>query len=45
MGAGGCKALAMLGQPVAASTVWQILHEVGIDPAPRAAPVRPGSSS
>jgi ATP-dependent DNA helicase UvrD/PcrA len=32
--------------PIAASTVWQILHTAGIDPAPRpAAPARPGSSS
>jgi len=27
--------LARLGHPVAASTVWQILHDAGIDPAPR----------
>jgi len=24
-----------LGHPIAAATVWQILHDVGIDPAPR----------
>ena len=24
-----------LGHPVAASTVWQILHDAGINPAPR----------
>jgi transposase InsO family protein len=27
--------LKKLGQPIAASTVWQILHDAGIDPAPR----------
>ena len=27
--------LVKLGQPIAASTVWQILHDGGIDPAPR----------
>jgi putative transposase len=27
--------LVRLGQPIAASTVWQILHDAGIDPAPR----------
>ncbi len=27
--------LAKLGHPIAASTVWQILHAAGIDPAPR----------
>jgi putative transposase len=27
--------LARLGHPIAASTVWQILHAAGIDPAPR----------
>jgi len=27
--------LARLGHPIAASTVWQILHDAGIDPAPR----------
>jgi hypothetical protein len=27
--------LVRLGHPIAASTVWQILHAVGIDPAPR----------
>jgi hypothetical protein len=27
--------LVRLGHPIAASTVWQILHEAGIDPAPR----------
>ena len=27
--------LAKLGHPIAASTVWQILHDAGIDPAPR----------
>lgn len=26
---------ARLGHPIATSTVWQILHAVGIDPAPR----------
>ncbi len=36
--------LVKLGHPIAASTVWQILHDAGIDPAPRA-PARPGSSS
>ena len=30
--------LVKLGHPIAASTVWQILHDAGIDPAPR----RPG---
>jgi putative transposase len=29
--------LAKLGHPIAASTVWQILHDAGIDPAPRRA--------
>jgi putative transposase len=29
--------LVRLGHPVAASTVWQILHDAGIDPAPRRA--------
>ena len=29
--------LVRLGYPIAASTVWQILHAVGIDPAPRRA--------
>jgi putative transposase len=29
--------LARLGHPIAASTVWEILHAVGIDPAPRRA--------
>jgi putative transposase len=29
--------LARLGHPIAASTVWQILHAAGIDPAPRRA--------
>jgi putative transposase len=29
--------LARLGHPIAASTVWQILHDAGIDPAPRRA--------
>ena len=37
--------LVKLGHPIASSTVWQILHDAGIDPAPRAARVRPGSSS
>jgi putative transposase len=32
------------GHPIAASTVWQILHDAGIDPAPRRT-ARPGSSS
>jgi transposase len=27
--------LARLGYPIAASTVWEILHAAGIDPAPR----------
>ena len=36
--------LVRLGHPIAASTVWQILHNAGIDPAPRRA-ARPGSSS
>ena len=27
--------LVRLGHPIAASTVWQILHAAGIDPAPR----------
>jgi len=27
--------LARLGHPIAASTVWQVLHDAGIDPAPR----------
>ena len=27
--------LVKLGHPIAASTVWQILHNAGIDPAPR----------
>src|SRR3979490_162921 len=31
--------LARLGYPIAASTVWEILHAAGIDPAPR--PARP----
>ena len=29
--------LAKLGHPIAVSTVWQILHDAGIDPAPRRA--------
>jgi putative transposase len=29
--------LALLGYPIAASTVWEILHAAGIDPAPRRA--------
>ena len=29
--------LVRLGHPIAASTVWQILHAAGIDPAPRRA--------
>jgi putative transposase len=29
--------LVRLGHPIAASTVWQILHDAGIDPAPRRA--------
>jgi putative transposase len=36
--------LVRLGHSIAASTVWQILHDAGIDPAPAAA-ARPGSSS
>jgi putative transposase len=31
------RELAKLGHPIAASTVWQILHDAGIDPAPRRA--------
>jgi hypothetical protein len=31
------SASARLGHPIAASTVWQILHDAGIDPAPRRA--------
>ena len=27
--------LVRLGHPIAASTVWQVLHDAGIDPAPR----------
>jgi hypothetical protein len=27
--------LVRLGHPIAASTVWQILHDARIDPAPR----------
>jgi putative transposase len=27
--------LVRLGHPIAASTVWQILHDAGLDPAPR----------
>jgi transposase len=27
--------LVQLGHPIAASTIWQILHDAGIDPAPR----------
>ena len=41
--------LARLGHPIAASTVWQILHDAGVDPAPppqrpdlEAVPDRPG---
>jgi putative transposase len=29
--------LVKLGQPIAASTVWQILHDAGLDPSPRRA--------
>ena len=29
--------LVKLGHPIAASTVWQILHDAGIGPAPRRA--------
>jgi transposase len=36
--------LMKLGHRIAASTVWQILHDAGIDPAP-GAPARRGSSS
>lgn len=36
--------LARLGHPIAASTVWKILHAAGID-RPHAAPARPGGSS
>jgi putative transposase len=42
--------LARLGHAIAASTVWEILHATGIDPAPRRAradlagvPGRPGA--
>ena len=35
--------LVRLGHPIAASTVWQILHDAGIDPAP-GGPGRPGSN-
>lgn len=35
--------LLVLGVKVAASTVWEILHEAGIDPAPNAAPPCPGN--
>jgi hypothetical protein len=36
--------LIRLGHRIAASTVWQILHDAGIDPAP-ADPGRPGVNS
>ena len=36
--------LVRLGHQIAASTVWQILHNAGIDPAP-VGPARPGSNS
>ena len=36
--------LVRLGHRIAASTVWQILHDAGIDPAPRRS-VQPGASS
>jgi transposase len=36
--------LGKLGHPIAVSTVWQILHDAGIDPVP-AARGRPGGSS
>jgi len=36
--------LVRLGHPIAASTVWQIMHDAGIGPAP-AAQARLGSSS
>jgi putative transposase len=36
--------LVRLGYLIAASTIWQILHDAGTGPAP-AAPARPGSSS
>jgi putative transposase len=36
--------LIKLGHQIAASTVWQILHDAGIGPAPRRT-ARPGSSS
>jgi putative transposase len=29
--------LIKLGHPIAASTVWQIMHDAGVDPAPRRA--------
>ena len=31
----GARRAGRLGHPIAASTVWQILHDAGIDPAPR----------
>ncbi len=37
--------LARLGHAIAASTVWEILHAAGIDPAPRRAGLHGGSSS
>ena len=40
--------LVRLGHPIAASTVWQILHDAGIDPAPRRAgpaACRPGHAA
>ena len=36
--------LVRLGHRIAASTVWQILHDAGVDPTPRRS-VRPGDSS
>ena len=36
--------LVKLGHPIAASTVWQILHDAGVGPAP-ATQGRPGSNS
>jgi putative transposase len=37
--------LARLGHPIAASTVWQILRDAGIDPAPRRAAARTSPSA
>jgi putative transposase len=36
VGTGGCQGeLVRLGHPIAARTVWQVLHAAGIDPVPR----------